>query len=439
MNKGLLARLSAVVGVILIGLMIAGEARAGPIPPPKLDQMLAPIALYPDRLIAEILVAATYPVEIVEAVRWVQEPDHSGLRDDELINALAPQDWDPSVKSLITFPKILQMMNSHMAWTQELGDAFLAQQADVMASIQRLRNQAQTAGTLASSPQELVDSDGVDTTIEPADPTQVYVPVYNPAVVYGDWQYPDYPPYYFGESEPFVETGLGYSVFIVRPLWGWGSFDWRHHRIHVNLSRFNAINRTIATTTNHPPPASTIWQHDSYHRRGVAYRDADAGRFSTRISGVPVNANAQPVASPVSPPVQIMIQQNSNPRVGGKAAAPVATSPVPPMPSREVTYTAPPVRPEPLRAAPSVPVEPHRLPVERPVAAMPMREAVSPPPVFGHMTPGGQEGHLTPGHEGHQSLQPLVGSNPAVPRPTPPGPKPTEPPRAESRGGEGHR
>ena len=119
---------------------------------PQLDQLLAPIALYPDPLLAQILMAATYPLEVVEAARWVQDPNNARLRGDQLDAALQPQDWDPSVKSLVPFPQILQMMNSKLDWTQALGNAFLAQQADVMDSVQRLRAQAQAAGTLQSSP-----------------------------------------------------------------------------------------------------------------------------------------------------------------------------------------------------------------------------------------------------------------------------------------------
>ena len=163
----------------------------------QLDQLLAPVALYPDQLLGQILMASTYPLEVVEAARWVEDPNNARLKGDQLAAALQDKDWDPSVKSLAPFPQILRMMDDRLDWMQKLGDAFLAQQNEVMDSVQRLRRQAEEAGTLQSSPQQTVTTQDQTITVEPANPNVVYVPVYDPTVVYGAWPYPDLPPYYF--------------------------------------------------------------------------------------------------------------------------------------------------------------------------------------------------------------------------------------------------
>ena len=159
----------------------------------QLDQLLAPVALYPDQLLGQILIASTYPLEVVEAARWVEDPNNARLKGDQLAAALQGKDWDPSVKSLAPFPQILRMMDDRLDWMQKLGDAFLAQQNEVMDSVQRLRRQAEEAGTLQSSPQQTVTTQDQTITVEPANPNVVYVPVYDPTVVYGAWPYPDRP------------------------------------------------------------------------------------------------------------------------------------------------------------------------------------------------------------------------------------------------------
>src|SRR6516165_1669322 len=160
--------------------------------PEELDQILAPIALYPDELIVQILTAATYPLEIVMAARWVADPKNAALNGDALEQALQAQSWDPSVKSLVPFPDVLKMMSDKLEWTQKLGDAFLAQQQDCFASIQRLRQRAQSAGKLTSTKQQTVSTQGPAIVIAPADQEVVYVPAYDPDVAYGTWPYPDY-------------------------------------------------------------------------------------------------------------------------------------------------------------------------------------------------------------------------------------------------------
>ncbi len=232
----------------------------------QLDQMLAPVALYPDPLIAQILMAATYPLEVVEADRWLQVPGNAALKGDELTQALAQQPWDPSIKSLVPFPRILEMMDKNLEWTENLGDAFLAQQAEVMDSIQRLRQRARAAGSLVTTPQQVVSTTGDIVVIEPAAPEVVYVPEYDPALVYGAWPWIDYPPYEFWPwPGSIVGFGVGYPIFY--PYWGWSHWRWHDHRLDVDVARYNRLN------VNRPPIKLSTWQHDPYHRGGVPYRD----------------------------------------------------------------------------------------------------------------------------------------------------------------------
>ena len=161
----------------------------------ELDQMLAPIALYPDDLLAQILMAATYPLEVVQAARWSRS--HPGSRGENAVALVDNGDWDPSVKSLVAFPEILSMMDDKLDWTQRLGEAFLADQASVMASVQKLRRAASSAGNLATNDQMVVDNSGGDIGIEPAYADQVYMPYYDPRQIYGPWWWPAAPPVYW--------------------------------------------------------------------------------------------------------------------------------------------------------------------------------------------------------------------------------------------------
>ncbi len=168
--------------------------------------MMAPVALYPDPLLAQVLMASTYPLEVVQADRWAKS--HRGLKGDALTSALAKESWDDSVKSLVQVPNVLAMMADKLDWTQKVGDAMLAQQPDVMDSIQRLRSRAKANGKLQSSSQQTVNVQTENQkdyiVIEPTSPTEIYVPYYQPAVVYGEWPYPAYPPLYFAPPPGYV-------------------------------------------------------------------------------------------------------------------------------------------------------------------------------------------------------------------------------------------
>src|SRR5580692_1268886 len=177
--------------------------------PAELDQLVAPIALYPDPLLAQVLMASAYPLDIVQAERWLEA--NKNLKGDALKAAVDKQAWDDSVKSLVATPDVLAMMSTKLDWTQKLGDAVLAQQPDVMDAVQRLRAKAQTNNELTSTKEQSVTVTQVQNrqviAIQPTDPNTVYVPYYDPTVVYGDWPYPEYPPYYFG-APGYIAAGV---------------------------------------------------------------------------------------------------------------------------------------------------------------------------------------------------------------------------------------
>ncbi len=243
----------------------------------ELDQILAPIALYPDSLLAQVLMAATYPLEVVQADRWVRQ--NRNLPPEALNDALDRQNWDVSVKALVPFPDVLSMMSQRLEWTQSVGDAFLAQEADVMATVQELRAKAYAAGNLRSSQQQTVSREGTIIVVQPANPQVVYVPVYSPTVVYGRWWYPAYPPVviypYYSPGAVIAAGVITFGAGIaVASAWnhGWGYWNWGHRNVYVNVNRTVNINRT--TTVIHTREIqTTTWRHDPGHRKGVAYRD----------------------------------------------------------------------------------------------------------------------------------------------------------------------
>jgi hypothetical protein len=285
---------------IAISLALAPFASAQNYPPPPpagaqaqaqfsqedLDRLLAPIALYPDALLSQILMASTYPLEVVQAARWSRA--NPGLQGDQTVRAVEQQPWDPSVKSLVAFPQILAMMDEKIDWTERLGDAFLAQEPQVMDSVQQLRQRAYAAGTLRSDNQIRVESQGPAIMIVPANPEIVYVPYYDPTVVYGNWWWPAPPVYWapWGGYHPphqgfFLSWGIG--IPVVSGFF-FGAFDWpSHHARVVNVHTYY-YNRTVAinrrtdvrnhTVVRNVNTAPGVWRHDPGHRRGAPYRDA---------------------------------------------------------------------------------------------------------------------------------------------------------------------
>ncbi|HEY5603223.1 MAG TPA: DUF3300 domain-containing protein [Gammaproteobacteria bacterium] len=231
-----------------------------------LDTILAPIALYPDALLAQILMASTYPLEVVTAARWVKaNPKVTGKA---LEDAMQKQTWDPAVKSLTAVPKVLEQMNEKLDWTQKLGDAFLAQQKDVMATVQSLRAKANAEGNLKTTEQQVVktEEEGGQTIyiIESPDPEVIYVPTYNPTVVYGAWWYP-YQPYYMYPPHYVYPPGVGFTAGIIVGAAIWGNCNWHGGYVNVHVSHYNSFNRTNINNPN--------WNHNVDHRQGVAYKD----------------------------------------------------------------------------------------------------------------------------------------------------------------------
>jgi hypothetical protein len=239
--------------------------------PEQLEALVAPIALYPDALLANMLAAATYPLEVVEADRFVK--DKKDLKGDALKAEVDKKGWDDSVKALTATSSVLDMMSDKLDWTKSLGDAMLAQQADLMDAIQRLREKARSNNKLSSTKQQKVtvkQQEGKQAiVIESADPNTMYVPYYEPAAVYGAWPYADYPPYYFGYPSYIgagviaagVAFGTGWAIGRWGNYWG-GGCNWGNRNVYVNHR-----------TTN-------VWNHNPAHRQGVRYNNANvAQRF----------------------------------------------------------------------------------------------------------------------------------------------------------------
>ena len=267
----------------------------------QLDQFIAPVALYPDPILSQLLMASTYPLEVVEAAHWVQQPLNKSLTGDALTQALKNQNWDPSVMALVPFPRVLAILADQVRWTEQLGNTFLAQQGDVMASVQRLRHAALAAGNLKATPQChcTIQTSGDQISILPSEPKVVCIPVYNPSHVYGTWWEPAYPPVVFPLPTGFVFAPgfwIGFEppieVAVFGPLWGWGWFDWGGGRIVVDNAIFGRLD------PNHAAFAGGTWVHDPAHRRGVAYNSAAIGaRFggASRTTSVAVSRGTSAV------------------------------------------------------------------------------------------------------------------------------------------------
>ena len=263
--------------------------------PEQLQQLVAPIALYPDSLVAQILAASTFPEEVVEADRWVQE--HPDLKGQALGQAVDQQPWDPSVKALAAFPSVLGNMDKNLSWTSTLGDAYYNQQQDVMDAVQVMRHKAQQSGNLKTTPQEVVRDDGPDVDIEPADPNVVYVPAYNPWAVYGypvvawpGW-YP-YPGIWFGG--PYLNFGVGFGIGYFGGFgWGWGhwGFNWHNRYAMYGGGRYFSRSRTFYNRSNFYRGAGGRGAYGG--RGGVARGGGERGGVGTRRSWQPSRRRGQ--------------------------------------------------------------------------------------------------------------------------------------------------
>jgi uncharacterized membrane protein YgcG len=241
-----------------------------------LDRLVAPIALYPDSLLAQILMASTYPLDIVTAARWAKA--NPGVKDKALEDAMQKQTWDPAVKALTSVPKVLEQMNEQIEWTQQLGDAFLAQQADVMTTVQALRKKAAAAGNLKSTPEVAVKTEQAEGktvyVIESAKPEVVYVPTYNPATVYGAWAYPAYPPYSMYPPYYPYAPGVAFATGVIVGAAIWGNANWGGNNVNINTNNYNNFNKTNVQNKN--------FQHNAENRKGVAYKDKGVAAQNNR-------------------------------------------------------------------------------------------------------------------------------------------------------------
>lgn len=271
-------RLKSVVFLIVM-LMLTGCANQGHsqysnsqdlYSPAELDQMLAPIALYPDALLSQILMASTYPLEVVEAYRWTQ--NNPGIDGEAAVDAVEHEDWDPSVKSLVAFPQVLARMDQDLDWTQRLGDAYLMQEGDVIDSIQRLREHAYDAGQLNNVQHVRAYRERDVIFIEPVSTSIVYVPYYNPVTLYHNWWWPDYPPHYWGPP-PGFHTGISFywgSGIHIAPTFFFSTFHWHDRHIAI-VDRHHYISHYRSPNVYDRYRGSYRWRHDPVHRRGVHY------------------------------------------------------------------------------------------------------------------------------------------------------------------------
>jgi hypothetical protein len=266
-----------------------------------LDVLVAPIALYPDPLLAQTLAASTYPLEVIQLQQWMANNKH--LKDQALADAVEKQTWDPSVQAMAAFPDVVKLLGDNVAWTMELGNAFLAQQADVMDAIQRMRGKAESKGNLKSGPQQTVETQTFEgeqvIVIEPTDPETVYVPSYNPTLVYGDAAYA-YPMYYPPPGYYATGAALAFGVGVVLgAAWGgdWGyNCGWAHGDVDINYNNkyVKNSNRTTNISSGNRPsqgPGGGKWQHNPQHRGGAPYGDKrTANKYGGRSRSPPIGS-----------------------------------------------------------------------------------------------------------------------------------------------------
>jgi uncharacterized membrane protein YgcG len=286
-------------------------AEAPKIPNDQLDSLVAPIALYPDPLLAQTLAASTYPLEIIQLQQWMGK--NKTLKDKALTDAVQKQTWDPSVQAMAALPDVVKLLADSIAWTSDLGNAFLAQQADVMDAVQRMRAKANSAGKLKTSQEQKVETKQVEgktvVVIEQANPKVVYVPSYDPTVVYGPPVYP-YPPVYYPTGR-LLAFGAGVAIGAAWNNGGWGyNCGWGNNNVNVNVNNnfvnnynktnVNNINNVNRNNINNVKGSGNTWQHDSQHRGGAPYSSkATAQKYggttrTNQAANRPSNVNQRP-------------------------------------------------------------------------------------------------------------------------------------------------
>jgi hypothetical protein len=319
-------------GVLFAALLIASggqllAAQQPPeLPPPnqalapnQLDDLVAPVALYPDPLVSQILVAATYPLELVQALQWLQR--NPGLSGADLTQAAQQQNWDPSIQALVVFPDLVKRLNQDITWTTNLGNAFLNQQADVMDAVQRMRSKAEQAGKLSSTSQQTVtntnDSGQPVIEIEPANPQVIYLPNYDPAYIWGPSLYYPYASWYYPGGYFGFGIGIPIGMYFGGGWGGWGGWGWHpgwgSHNVIVNnnfIHRYNFNSGRSGSLSGR-----SNWSHDASHRQGVPYSNSSVSsrygggaRQSLQSRGAP--AQSRGTASPQS--------RSASPQSGGE-------------------------------------------------------------------------------------------------------------------------
>jgi hypothetical protein len=267
----------------------SSQETAAKLTPEQLDSLVAPIALYPDPLLSQTLVASTYPLEIVQLQQWLAQ--NKKLKEKELAEEVKKQDWDPSIQAMAALPDVVKQLAENIKWTTDLGNAFLAQQSDVMDAVQRMRAKAKDKGNLKSTEQQKVETKTVESkqviVIEQANPEVVYVPTYNPTIVYGAPVYP-YPPVYYPPAGYYaagmaISFGVGMAVGAAwGGGWGWGAGWGGNNEITVNRNNtfVNNSNRSFQGANRN------TWQHNPQHRGGAPYSDrATANRYGGTARG----------------------------------------------------------------------------------------------------------------------------------------------------------
>ncbi len=361
-SNALIHTIRELTAVLCIAALVPGNAVVGQtqpsatptaqpatkLPPDQLDSLVAPIALYPDPLLSQTLVASTYPLEVIQLKQWLDQ--HKDLKDKALADAVQKQDWDPSIQAMAALPDVVKQLADNIKWTADLGNAFLAQQNDVMDAVQRMRKKASDAGNLKSSEQQKVETKVVESkqviVIEQANPQVIYVPSYNPTVVYGPPVYP-YPPIYY-PPVGYYAAGMAISFGIGVAMgaawgggWGYGAGWGGNNNVYINhnnnfvnnSNRQNINNRHInnANRGNRPStqPAGggrSNWQHNPQHRGGAPYSDrATADRFggttrgdsmANRQANARQNAGAQPRQQPAGGGGRDMSNRGAGPSAG---------------------------------------------------------------------------------------------------------------------------
>ena len=422
----------------------------------ELDAIVAPIALYPDQLLTQVLMASAFPDQVVAAAQWVGSGYNRNLNGAALDRALRPLPWDPAVKSLVPFPQVLEMLSTHGEWMAQLAFAVAEQEAATFDSVQRLRRQARLAGYLRTTQQQVVRFDGDLIVIQPVTPNVIYVPVYNPQVVYGSWAYPSYPPYYFppryNVPNNLLTTGIyfGVGVVAVTALWGWATPRWRERHFYVDPRRYDYFRQNYQA----PPGDWRRWDQNQW--RPPVRVERDQARPTP----------PRPTDNQFRPPVQRPGEGQVRPMPGQPSdgqGRPVPPRPgegqVRPMPGQPSDGQGRPVPPRPgegqMRPMPAQPSDGQGRPVPprpgaeqmRPMPAQPNEgqgRPVSPRPGEGQMRPmpaqpSEGQGRAAPPRPGEGQMRPMPGqSDEGQGRRSPrqdggPGPRPSGGADAEGR------